>query len=155
MTDDPNVANIEVGQTLYWVHHLGMDSFINKYEVLGKPRQWFGADGKEMVTNALWIDALHVHKDGYKDKDTISLCDMGIDFNRRHNKHRTFFSKEKAEMYLRWAKSGGVGLSWEQAFEDMQRLSRRNKAIGEMFERTTQAVPVVLFCQPRRKFTLF
>ena len=102
--NNPTIENLRQGQTVYIVRALGKESFISKYLVMSKPYFYVKS---EILKNTLWIELAYCELSyNYNIKglrSSHSLGDMGVDKKHIHNKHRTFFSRRKAEKYLKWA----------------------------------------------------
>jgi hypothetical protein len=96
---NPSVTSLRAGQTVYYVHALGEQSFMGEHVVTGHPYfyksigSWF-CPAKHLLRYKSHVEALWIH-------DEFSLRDCNCDEQNGYNSHRLFYSKKKALRYLK------------------------------------------------------
>lgn len=88
---------LKQGQTIYYVHALGENSFIWKYMVMSRPvcEKWKYGEGFYDFIMAKWFT-----RNGYvTEKDFLSLLDCNV-IQNTYNEHAIFYKKKAAERYL-------------------------------------------------------
>lgn len=115
--------SLRQGQTIYKVYALGEQSYIVKSLVCSRAKkigitQYMGID---VITYHEHIDYFGV-KEVWEQKSSESLGDMNALFgDNGYNHHRVFFSKKKAEKYLKICKEVGydfIGNDYDGLFCD-------------------------------------
>ncbi len=99
MKPNPTITSLRAGQTLYYVHHLGPKSFIFTYLLTSRATVSpciYSFDGFITCYGRMRLDdrRLSAHASEF------SLTDANIVPNR-YNKHRAFYSRKRAQTYLK------------------------------------------------------
>lgn len=86
---NPTISSLRSGQTVFYVHSLGENSFIRKYTIASRPF-------KSKLSGEIFVKY-------YPNKklNQFSLKDCNIIPNG-YNSHRLFYKRGKAEKYLKY-----------------------------------------------------
>lgn len=111
--------SLRQGQTIYNVYALGKDSYIKKYLVcsrvkkIGSETKFLGIDVISYHTFQNWLGKPQVSEG----KTTEHLSDMNALMGvNGYNYHRIFFSKRKAQKYLKTCIDFDLDLSVEDCY---------------------------------------